>query len=347
MSAADVPKAELHVHLEGTITPAMVKKLCKRNKIPVPAGLIEDGQYTWKGDGTGAGNLVAFLKAYDAATGVMKTAEDYTDITYDYLKRSAAEGCIYTELTISADHGAMVGLTYPQMVAAIAKGCEKAKKETGIEARLISACVRHYGPEEALKVAKLTRDNPHPLVTGFGMAGDENACTVADFKPAFEASGLPARTAHAGEAAGPQSVRAARDVLNVRRFGHMVRASEDPALVGDLAKIKAVPEVCVSSNIALRVFNDYAAHPLRRFFDAGLKVTISSDDPSFFSTSIGREYEIAQQKFGFTDAELLTLTKNAIEEAFVDEPTRAKLLGRLKVKTPRRIFRARCSLKSI
>lgn len=326
MSAAQVPKVDLHVHLEGTITPAMVLRLAERNKTPVPAGLIKGKRFNWTGDGTAAGNLNAFLKAYDAATSVMKTAADYTDITYDYLKRSAEEGCIYAEVGISADHGAMVGLTYPEMLDAISDGYKKARQETMITARLISTCVRHYGPEGALKVGKITRDHPHPLVTAFGMAGDENSFTVADFKPAFDISGLPYRTAHAGEAAGPESVRAAQDVLKIRRFGHMVRAIEDEALMRELKAINAVPEVCVSSNLSLYVYKDYASHPLRKFFDFGLKVTLGSDDPTFFSTSIGREYQIAQEQFDFSDEELRQITRNAVQEAFVDEETRNRLL---------------------
>ncbi len=324
-----IPKADLHVHLEGTISPQMVMHLAERNKTTVPPGLIKDGHFNWQGDGTGRGDLLAFVQAYDEATSVMKAAVDYTDITYDYLKRSADEGCIYAEIGISADHGTQVGLTYPEMLEAITRGYERAKKETGIEARLISTCVRHYGPEGARKAGQVTHDHPHPLVTGFGMAGDENAYTVADFKPAFDLSGLAHRTAHAGEAAGPESIRAARDVLKIRRFGHMVRAVEDRELMEELTAINAVPEVCVSSNLALHVFKDYAAHPLRKFFDAGLKVTLGSDDPTFFSTSIGREYRIAKEHFGFTDDELLRVTRNAIEEAFVDEETRALLLGKI------------------
>lgn len=329
MSIAALPKVDLHVHLEGTILPARAIEIAKRNGVPLPEGLIKDGEYAWNGDGTAASELVGFLGAYTAATSVLKSAQDYTDITYDYLKGVAAEGCIYAEVTISADHGAMAGLSYQQMVDAIAKGYEKAKAETGIEARFISTCVRHFGPEEALKVGKLTHDHPHPLVTAFGMAGDENAHTVADFKPAFDASGLAHRTAHAGEAAGPESVAATESVLKTRRFGHMVRAIESPALVEKLKRDNAVPEVCVSSNMVLKVYHDYAEHPLRKLFDAGLKVTLGSDDPSFFHTTIGREYQIAHEKFGFTENELLQVTRNAVEEAFVDDATRKKLLARV------------------
>ena len=326
-----VPKVDLHVHLEGTITPDLVKRIAHRNKITLPESLLKrEGQtFQWKEDPTPLGSLRAFLQAYDDATGVLRTAQDYIDVTYDYLKRSADEGCIYSEIMISADHASMVGLSWPEFLDAVTKGYEKAKAETGIEMRLISTCVRHYGPEGALKVGELTRQHPHPLVTGFGMAGDETAFTMADFKPAFDASGLKGRTAHAGEATGAGTVREARNVLKVRRFGHMVRAIEDPAVMEEQKAINAVPEVCVSSNLALKVYTDYRKHPLRKFFDYGLKVVLGSDDPTFFRTSIGREYQVAQEKFGFTDKELQKLSRNAVEEAFIDDQTRALLLARV------------------
>lgn len=329
-SLRKLPKVDLHVHLEGTITPEMAKKIASRNKVtPSPQLMDSSGEhFRWSSAGDARHNLIAFLKAYDDATSVMKRREDYSDITYDYLHRAAQEGCVYVEFFISADHGAMVGLDYKEMIGAIADGYEKAKKESGIEMRLISTCVRHYGPEAALKVADITRGYHHPLVTGFGMAGDENAHTIADFRPAFMASGLAGRTAHAGEASGPETVRQARDILQVRRFGHMVRAIEDAKLMEEQKSILAVPEVCVSSNIALKVYPDYKSHPLRRFFDYGLKVVLGSDDPSFFNTSIGREYKIAHDHFGFTETELLQLSRNALEEAFVDEATRGQLLDK-------------------
>lgn len=326
-----IPKADLHVHLEGTLTPRMARMLAARNGVTLKAGLFtpDGAAYAFAGTGSAADCLVSFLAAYDDACAAIRTAQDYTDITYDYLARSAAEGCIYAELTISADHGRQLGLSYAEMLAAIAKGYLQAKAETGIEARLISTCVRHYGAEAALRVGVETGSHPHALVTGFGMAGDENAGSVEDFLPAYAASHLQNRTAHAGEAAGPESVRRAKEVLHCRRFGHMVRAVEDENLMQELVALRAVPEVCVSSNLALKVYDDYAAHPLRVFFDRGLRVTLGSDDPAFFHTSIGREYEIAQRHFGFDDRALLQLTRNAVEEAFVDEETRAVLLAQV------------------
>ena len=326
-----LPKADLHVHLEGTITPDMVRTLAARNGIPMPDGLMNAAQngYLWDMTGGARQSLLAFVNAYDRACMVMKTGDDYTSITQDYLDRAAAEGCIYVEFFISADHGAALGLSFGDMVRAIARGIDQARDKNGIEARLISTCVRHYGPEKCLAAGKATAAHPHPLVTGFGMAGDENAGAVADFLPAYVASGLQNRTAHAGEAAGPDSVRAARDLLGIRRFGHMVRALEDDELMEELIALRAVPEVCVSSNMALKVYRTYGEHPLRIFFDRGLKVTLGSDDPSFFHTSIGREYKIARDHFGFTDTELRQLTVNALQEAFVDEKTRQELLSKV------------------
>ncbi len=328
---AALPKADMHVHLEGTITPDMAKKIAARNGVELAPDIVNAAceTFQWVSDGGAAQSLVGFLKAYDAATSVMKQPQDYSDITYDYLSRVALEGCIYAELTISADHGAMVGLSYPEMLDAISIGIERAKNESGIEARMISTCVRHYGAAAALHVGQVTAQYPHPLVTGFGMAGDENAGTIADFKPAFDAAGKLGRTAHAGEASGPDTVRQARDILHLRRFGHMVRAIEDGNLMRELQSIRAVPEVCVSSNMALKVYPDYASHPLRRFFDMGLKVVLGSDDPSFFGSSIGQEYQIARDHFGFNTNELLRLTRHAIEEAFIDDATRQQLLKKL------------------
>jgi adenosine deaminase len=330
MSFENVPKADMHVHLEATISPELAVIMAERNGLEIPPGLIENGAFTWKGDGTAEGNLKAFLDSYDAVTRLMKTAQDYTDVTHDCLIRWAKQNCIYMEATISADHGAMLGLTYPQMIEAIEEGYKRANAETGIEMRAISTAVRHFGPESALKVGQITGANPHPLVTGFGLAGAESMYKAEDFRAAFDAAGKLHRTAHAGETMGPQSVRDARDILKVERFGHMVRAIEDPALMEELVAARAAPEVCVTSNMLIRVFNTYAEHPLRGFFDAGMRVTLGSDDPSFFKTDIGREYEIAQKEFGFTDKELTQVTRNAIEAAFVDEPTRHKLLARLK-----------------
>ncbi|HJQ60665.1 MAG TPA: adenosine deaminase family protein, partial [Vineibacter sp.] len=171
----------------------------------------------------------------------------------------------------------------------------------------------------------------HPYVVGFGMAGDELQHTPADFAPAFRLvadAGYPC-TSHAGEVAGAESVRATIDALPVSRIGHGVRASEDPRLLEEIARRGLVLEVCPGSNIALGVYRDYASHPLRRLIDAGCKVTLNSDDPPYFDTTLGREYAGAAQRFGLTPRDLLNITRTAIEAAFADDATRGRVLARV------------------
>lgn len=323
--AAMLPKAELHLHLEGAASPDLVRRLAARHGMTLPADLFDArGDFAWT-------DFLHFLKVYDAASTVIRTAQDYRDVTYEYLKACAAEGAIYVELMSSPDHAAAAGLSYQGHLDGIVQGIEDARAETGIESRIIVTCVRHLGAERGVEVAKLTAKHQHPLVTGFGMGGDEAGFPPQLFDQAFriahEEAGL-ACNVHAGEAAGPDSVWAAL-ALPVGRIGHGVRSIEDPRLVEELASRGTVLEVCPTSNIATRVYPDYAAHPLRRLMAAGVKVTLNSDDPPYFATTIGHEYAVAERHFGLDEAALRQMTRTALDAAFLDEPTRARLLARL------------------
>lgn len=323
--AAMLPKAELHLHLEGAASPDLVRRLAARHGMTLPADLFDArGDFAWT-------DFLHFLKVYDAASTVIRTAQDYRDVTYEYLKACAAEGAIYVELMSSPDHAAAAGLSYQGHLDGIVQGIEDARAETGIESRIIVTCVRHLGAERGVEVAKLAAKHQHPLVTGFGMGGDEAGFPPQLFEQAFriahEEAGL-ACNVHAGEAAGPDSVWAAL-ALPVGRIGHGVRSIEDPRLVEELASRGTVLEVCPTSNIATRVYPDYAAHPLRRLMAAGVKVTLNSDDPPYFATTIGHEYAVAERHFGLDEAALRQMTRTALDAAFVDEPTRARLLARL------------------
>ena len=327
MSTIDtLPKAELHCHIEGALAPALAHAIARRNDLTLPASLFTEqgGDYAWR-------TFNEFLLAYDGAAGAMRTAEDYAELMYGYLAACAAEGAIYVEMFISPDHANTIGLGYPAQLAGLAAGIDRAEAEFAIVSRLIPVCRRHLGPDRALEVARLVAAERHPYVVGFGMAGDELMHTPADFAPAFRVAdnaGL-ACTVHAGEVAGAQSVRDAIAALPVVRIGHGVRAIEDPALVAELARRGIVLEVCPGSNLALGLYPDAVSHPLRRLLDAGCRVTLNSDDPAFFATSIGHEYAMASAQMGLSSAELLMITRTAIEAAFVDGETRRALLARI------------------
>ena len=221
-----IPKAELHVHLEGTAPPDLIRRLAERNDMPVPDGVFDTPErfaYT---------DFLDFLRTYDLAASVIRTGDDYRDVTYEYLAGCARDGALYVELTASPDHAALVGLSDEEHLDGIARGIDDARAEFGIEGRVLISCVRNFGVDQALRVARYAAELPHPYVVGFSMAGDEENFPAADYAEPFEiaaAAGLGC-TVHAGEWAGADSVRAALE-LPVTRIGHGVRAIEDAALV--------------------------------------------------------------------------------------------------------------------
>ncbi|WP_169570183.1 adenosine deaminase [Sneathiella limimaris] len=320
-----VKKAELHLHLEGSATPALVRELANRNGAELdPSTFASDGEYKWK-------DFWDFLNCYDKAAAAIRSAEDYRLVTYDYLKRCATEDVIYVETFSSPDHAATAGMSYQHHLDGIIAGIDEARRDFGIECRIIVTCVRHLGPEKALSVAEQVLQNPHPYVVGFGMGGDEAKYHPADFKPAFDLidqAGI-ATTNHAGEFGGPESIRATLDHLPVKRIGHGVRSIEDPDLVKELAERQIPLEVCPGSNISTGLYVDYQSHPVNQLKEAGCLITLSSDDPPFFATSVGREYDRTAAAFNWTEEDLKQITRNAIQSAFCDEELKEKLLTQI------------------
>ncbi len=316
-----VPKVELHVHLEGTAPPDLIRRLAERNGLPMPEGVFATPDrfaYT---------DFLDFLKTYDKAASVIRTVEDYRDITYEYLASCAAQGAIYVELTASPDHAKLVGLSDEEHLDGIARGIDDARAQSGIEGRILISCVRNFGVEPALRVAHYAAERPHPYIVGFSMAGDEENYPPAAYAEAFEiaaAAGLGC-TVHAGEWAGPESVREGLK-LPVSRIGHGVRSIEDPALVEDLAERGTVLEVCPTSNVVLGIYPTYGEHPLPRLIDAGVQVTLGSDDPPYFGATIGGEYALCAEHYGFDDDTLRGITRTAIDAAFCEETLKQGLM---------------------
>jgi adenosine deaminase len=318
-----IPKAELHVHLEGTTSPDLVRRLGKRNGIALPPDMFHgDGTFHWR-------NFIHFLEVYDTASSVIRTPEDYRDVTYEYLASCAAEGAVYVEVMSSPDHAAEAGMTYLDHLEGITVGITDAKRDHGIEGRLIVTCVRHFGVERAMAVARQVVANPSDITVGFGMGGDEAAWPPAQFADAFNhvaASGLPC-TVHAGEWAGPDRIREALETLPVQRLGHGVRAIEDPSLVKDIVARDVTLEVCPGSNVATGLYKSLSDHPIRNLMSAGVNVTLNSDDPPYFATTVGNEYDKAESVIGLSPDELRRITKAAITASFAEPDIKARLLA--------------------
>ncbi|HET9094778.1 MAG TPA: adenosine deaminase [Solirubrobacteraceae bacterium] len=317
-----IATAELHVHLEGTAPPELIGRIARRNGVELPAGMLAaDGRFHYT-------NFLHFLDTYDLAASVIRTAEDYRDITYEYLASVAEDGGIYVELTASPDHAALVGLSDSEHYAGIAAGIDDARREHGIEARVLLSGVRNFGAEAVLRVARHAAQRPHPYVVGFALAGDERVAP-GQFAEAFAIAadaGLGC-TVHAGEWQGPESIREALQ-LPVTRLDHGVRAIEDPALVRELAERRITLNTCPTSNVVLGVFASYADHPLPHLRAAGVRVTLGSDDPPYFGATLGGEYEVCREHFGWDDQHLREVTVAALEAAFCEEPLRDALLAR-------------------
>ena len=322
----DVPKAELHVHLEGTAPPDLIRRIAERNGLPVPEGVFaapDRFAYT---------DFLDFLKTYDKAASVIRTGDDYRDITYEYLMSCAAEGAIYVELTASPDHAKLVGPRATRSTStASPAGSTTPARSSGIEGRILISCVRNFGVEPALRVARYAAERPHPYVVGFSMAGDEENYPPGAYAEAFRiaADGGSRLQRPRGRVGRARRACARALELPVSRIGHGVRSIEDPALVEELAERGTVLEVCPTSNVVLGIYPTYEEHPLPRLLEAGVRVTLGSDDPPYFGASIGGEYAVCRERLGFDDEALRGITHTAIEAAFCDEKLKQRLIKKM------------------
>ena len=319
-------KAELHCHIEGAAAPELVIRQAQKYGKDV-SPYIQNGSFVWH-------DFTSFLAAYDFSSDLFRTEEDYARLADHYLTSLARDGAIYSEIFTSPDHAGKAGLSPKAYTDALGEGMARATAKTGIEGRMIVTGVRNAGVESIERAARFAARCGHPLVTGFGVAGDERMGDLEDYVRAFEIAreaGLGI-TVHAGELMGWKSVEAALDHIRPSRIGHGVRAIENPDLVRRIADEGVVLECCPCSNIALKVFGGFADHPFPALRAAGCKVTLNSDDPPYFRTSLKREYDIAAEHFSMDDKALAAVTRTAIEAAFVDRKTRTKLLSRLDIK---------------
>ncbi|WP_392663359.1 adenosine deaminase [Amaricoccus sp. B4] len=322
---ARLPKVELHLHLEGAAPPAFIRGLAAEKGVDLSAIFDADGGYRWA-------DFAEFLRTYEAACTVLQSPRDFCRLVEAVLAASAADGVIYTEIFLAPDLcGGGSPAAWPEYLAAMIEGADSARRASGIETRFIPTAIRHFGPERALRAARLAAETAGAVVTGFGMGGDERDGHLAEFASAFELAaeaGL-GLTVHAGEVCGPQSIRDALDHLSVSRIGHGVRAIEEPALVSRLAEEGIVLEVNPGSNVALGVYPDWRSHPIDRLRRAGVNVTVSTDDPPYFHTGMIHEYAELASAFGWTSVDFAAINRTALRAAFCDEKTRERLLARV------------------
>ncbi|MBK5922954.1 adenosine deaminase [Rhodovulum sulfidophilum] len=320
----ELPKIELHHHLEGAAPPALIRDMARAQNLDISRIFDADGGYV-------TGDFLKFLDTYEAASSALRTPEDYARLTSAVLEETAAEGVIYLETFLAPDFCGGCDLSaWVEHLEAIREAAGRAEGQ-GILLRANVTCIRHFGPDRAREAALCAAETAGDFVVGFGMAGDERRGRPRDFAYAFDMAreaGL-GLTVHAGEWSGPASVREALADLRVDRIGHGVRAIEDPGLVDHLVEAGTVLEICPGSNVALGLYPSLAAHPVERLRRAGVKLTVSTDDPPFFHTTMRREYARLAEIFGWEDSDFAAMNRVALDSAFCDAETRAKLKTRL------------------
>jgi adenosine deaminase len=329
MDLRAMPKVELHLHLEGAMPPDFTRRLAAEKHLDLSRLFDARGGYAYA-------DFFEFLKVYDGACQVLRGPQDYARLTEAVLEQSAGHGVIYSETFLSPDFcgGGDLG-AWREYLSAIREAAARAEARHGITLRGIVTAVRHIGPEQARQTARCAAETAGDWLTGFGLAGDETRGRPADYAWAFACAreaGLKI-TAHAGEFGGPDSVRETLDDLAPARIGHGVRSIEDPALVDRLAESGVVLEVCPGSNLALGLYPSWRDHPIERLRARGVRVTVSTDDPPFFHTTMTHEYQQLHRAFGWEEAEFAALNRTAAEVAFCDDATRARILKRLEAPT--------------
>lgn len=311
-----LPKAELHLHLEGSIDPATLLELKKRHGKTGTLAEVEQ-LYRYK-------DFTWFLLAFKTVTEELRTPEDYELITYRLMEKLKAENVLHAEVYVSVGVCLWRNQDFDSIFAGLERGRERGEHDFGISLLWIFDAVRQFGAEKAQRVAELGARYKGSSVVGFGIGGDERQAAPEMFRDvyAYAAKNGLRLTAHAGETAGPGSVWGALN-LPAERIGHGLTASQDPELVEALSTRQIPVEVCITSNLCTGICATIAEHPVRNYFDQGVMVTLNTDDPAMFATSLSREYQLAQDNFGFTDEHLRELARNSFEASFL--PAEKKL----------------------
>jgi adenosine deaminase/aminodeoxyfutalosine deaminase len=324
-----LPKAELHLHLEGTIDPTTLVELQTRHGESPTLREVE-ALYSFQ-------DFTGFLMAFKAITEHLRAPEDYELITYRLMERLKAENVLHAEIFVSVGVCLWRKQNFSAIFEALERGRERGEKDFGISLLWILDAVRQFGPSEAQHVAEIAARFKDRHVAGFGIGGDERRAGPELFRDVFAYAadqGLRL-TAHAGETTGPESIWGALN-LQAERIGHGLSAFRDPELIEELSQRQIPLEVCITSNVRTGACPSVEAHPVRYFFDHGIMVTLSTDDPAMFRTSLCREYQLAQDAFGFTDDHLREFARNSFEGSFLPDNEKLKLFDLIDQRTPAR-----------
>jgi adenosine deaminase len=321
-----LPKAELHCHLDGSVRPDTLVDLAREHRVQLPRQTPEElADYMRVDD---ARDLEDYLRRFDVTISVLQSEEALERVAYELAEDAAEDGVRYIEVRNAPLLNVVQGLTLVQAVEAPLRGLRKAENDFGITARFIVCGLRQFPPESSLEMARLAVEFKNEGVVGFDLAGGEKGNSASRHAEAFRYAreNNLAVTVHAGEGDGAESVREAVHVCGANRIGHGTRLIEDPDLTQYVNDRRIALEVCLTSNVQTRVADSYATHPFREYFDRGLNVTLNTDNRLMSATTLTDEYVYAAEHLGFTVEELAGIALNGFESAFLPWEDRLVLI---------------------
>lgn len=309
-----IPKAELHLHIEGTLEPELFFKLAKRNGISIPFSSVEELRNAYQFD-----CLQDFLDIYYKGTQVLIHEEDFYDLTWAYLTQCKEQNIVHTEIMFDPQSHTDRGISFETLIKGISRACQQAQDEYGISSFLIMSYLRHLSEASAFEILEMSKPYKH-LIKAVGLDSSEMGHPPSKFQRVFEASIAEGYIplAHAGEEGPAAYIWEAIDILKIMRIDHGNRCLEDTTLVQEIIQRDLALTVCPLSNTALHVVKDLKDHPLKKMLDLGLKVTINSDDPAYFGGQLVANFEALVESLDLNKQDIIELVKNSFQYSLLD-----------------------------
>ena len=320
-----LPKAELHLHIEGSLEPELMFRLAKKNQIAIPYETVEEVRSAYNFD-----NLQSFLDIYYAGANVLITESDFYDLTWEYIQRCVENNIIHTEIFFDPQTHTSRGIAFATVINGIKHALKDAKDKYGITSCIIMCFLRHLSEQDAFETLEQALDYKDDIV-GVGLDSSEIGNPPSKFEAVFKqakAEGFK-RVAHAGEEADFSYIYEALDLLDIQRIDHGVQSINSPELMARLKKEQIPLTVCPNSNIELKVFDSYQAHNIKELLDYGLNVSVNSDDPAYFKGYVNQNFINLYNHIALSEEDIITLVKNSFRAAFIDVQIKEQYLARV------------------
>jgi len=320
-----LPKAELHLHIEGSLEPELMFKLATKNNIKIPYKNIEDVRAAYNFT-----NLQSFLDIYYAGANVLITQEDFYELTWEYILKCVENNVIHTEIFFDPQTHVSRGISFDTVITGISMALEKAKEKFGISSCIIMCFLRHLSQEDAIKTLEVSLPYKDKII-GVGLDSSELGNPPSKFAEVFQKAKKEGfkLVAHAGEEAGVSYIYEALDILNIDRIDHGVQSINSEELMERLKNEQMPLTVCPNSNIELKVFKDYGSHNIKELLDYGLNVTINADDPAYFKGYLNQNFLNLCEHLPLTKNDIIKLVKNSFNSSFISDNLKKEYLGRV------------------